>query len=381
MRWKKGSPKIILNTSGLAKFETIDTIAVIDIYGHIYFDLKITGRGKNMRIGNKCWQEVKDKIIYWQYMNVIEVEIIHKLGDKYLNLLLNPKDTGKNLPKGFRLFNNTNKSNIPVQNLSSDAGYLYIKECHQWHIAKMHISEKEATDFVSKKKIDDKNCKFIKDKFILDDIKKYIIKYYNVLSMKWKQTHFIDDYGKMIVKDWEQHLKYFLINVVSSENKKLEFVIINIFNEKAFGYNERYKQRFIKEIDKLYNVVDKEMEKQNTNIPTIKTGVDYENYIESLLLSGNFNVLRTPTTGDQGVDLVVVKNDIRIAIQCKYYSKPVGNKAVQEVIAGRDFYNCQIACVVSNNTFTSSARKIANVANVMLLNENNIVATLMKATN
>ena len=151
---------------------------------------------------------------------------------------------------------------------------------------------------------------------------------------------------------------------------------MNILNEKAFGYNEKYKQRFLREIDKLYNEVAKEMEKQNNGIQVIHTGVDYENYVESLLLSGGFEVARTPTTGDQGVDLVAEKNGIRIAIQCKYYSKPVGNKAVQEVIAGRDFYNCQIACVVSNNSFTPAARKIANVSSVLLLNDNQIVAKL-----
>ncbi len=126
-----------------------------------------------------------------------------------------------------------------------------------------------------------------------------------------------------------------------------------------------------------------EKAKNNEQAPQapIHTGVDYENYIESLLQAGKFNVSRTPTTGDQGVDLVAEKNGIRIAVQCKYYSKPVGNKAVQEVIAGRDFYNCQVACVVSNNSFTSSARKIANVAKVLLLNESNIAATLDDVVN
>ena len=115
---------------------------------------------------------------------------------------------------------------------------------------------------------------------------------------------------------------------------------------------------------------------QKTNTPAINSGVDYEHYIEMLLQSNGFSISRTPITGDKGVDLVEEKHNIRIAIQCKYYSKPVGNKAVQEVIAGRDFYNCQRACVVSNNSFTPAARKIANVSNILLLNDNQIVAKL-----
>lgn len=75
-------------------------------------------------------------------------------------------------------------------------------------------------------------------------------------------------------------------------------------------------------------------------------------------------------------ELIVIKNDVRIAVQCKYYSKPVGNKAVQEVIAGKDYYNCDYTCVVSNNSFTPAARKIANVSHVLLVNDNQIADKL-----
>ena len=75
---------------------------------------------------------------------------------------------------------------------------------------------------------------------------------------------------------------------------------------------------------------------------------------------------RTPTTGDQGVDLITEKDGIRCAIQCKFYSKPVGNKAIQEVIAGRGFYNCDTAMVVTNNSFTKSAKQLAKNSNVQL---------------
>ena len=75
----------------------------------------------------------------------------------------------------------------------------------------------------------------------------------------------------------------------------------------------------------------------------------------------------TATTGDQGVDLIARKDKSVIAIQCKYYSKPVGNKAVQEVIAGKGFYNCNKAVVISNNLFTKSAKQLADDSNVKLL--------------
>ena len=62
------------------------------------------------------------------------------------------------------------------------------------------------------------------------------------------------------------------------------------------------------------------------------------------------------------------KKGITLAIQCKYYSKPVGNKAVQEVSAGQVYYKADYAAVVSNNTYTKSARQLAQNCNVLLLN-------------
>src|SRR5260364_238896 len=49
------------------------------------------------------------------------------------------------------------------------------------------------------------------------------------------------------------------------------------------------------------------------------------------------------------------------------YSQPVGNAAVQEVIAGKVFEQADLAVVVSNATFTKSARQLATSAGVLLL--------------
>ena len=53
-------------------------------------------------------------------------------------------------------------------------------------------------------------------------------------------------------------------------------------------------------------------------------------------------------------------------IQCKYYSYPVGNKAVQEAYAGANFYDCDKAMVMTNLTFTRSATELAQKLEVEL---------------
>ena len=42
----------------------------------------------------------------------------------------------------------------------------------------------------------------------------------------------------------------------------------------------------------------------------------------------------TNATGDLGLDVIAEKQGLRYGIQCKYYSYPVGNIAVQVAYAG-----------------------------------------------
>ena len=74
----------------------------------------------------------------------------------------------------------------------------------------------------------------------------------------------------------------------------------------------------------------------------------------------------TPKINDQGADLILTRDGIRTVVQAKRYSKPVGNKAVQEVISAREYYDCNKALVVTNNKFTKSAIELARRTNVKL---------------
>src|ERR1700730_11505635 len=63
---------------------------------------------------------------------------------------------------------------------------------------------------------------------------------------------------------------------------------------------------------------------------------------------------------DQGVDVVAEKNGIRLVLQCKLYSRPVGNKAVQEAAAARAHEAADYGVVVSNNRYTQDAQQLAS---------------------
>ena len=72
-------------------------------------------------------------------------------------------------------------------------------------------------------------------------------------------------------------------------------------------------------------------------------------------------VIMTPVTGDWGVDLIVGNRPHRLAIQCKWRSRPVGAGAVQEVVAGAPMQGCTKTMVVTNHEFTPAARKLAEL--------------------
>nr|DAR55873.1 MAG TPA: Restriction endonuclease [Caudoviricetes sp.]DAY98023.1 MAG TPA: Restriction endonuclease [Caudoviricetes sp.] len=96
-------------------------------------------------------------------------------------------------------------------------------------------------------------------------------------------------------------------------------------------------------------------------------GHDFEYYCADLLRNdGFYNVEVTQGSGDQGIDILAEKAGIRYGIQCKCYSNNIGNKAVQEAFAGKTFYHCHVAAVLTNRYFTRSAKQLAEEDQVLL---------------
>ncbi len=96
-------------------------------------------------------------------------------------------------------------------------------------------------------------------------------------------------------------------------------------------------------------------------------GLAFEDHCADLLeLNGFTNVEQTPASADFGVDIFAEKGGVTYAFQCKYYDHPVGTKAVQEIYSGRDFYHCMVGVVLTNQTFTAGAVKMAEAFNILL---------------
>lgn len=101
---------------------------------------------------------------------------------------------------------------------------------------------------------------------------------------------------------------------------------------------------------------------------TYGNGYEYERYVAYFLeRKGYKNVLITQPTGDYGADILCTDRDgKKIAVQCKYYVKPVGYKAVEEALGGMHYYGCDMAYVIKNNTYTKQALEAAKRTGVKL---------------
>lgn len=96
-------------------------------------------------------------------------------------------------------------------------------------------------------------------------------------------------------------------------------------------------------------------------------GHDFEYYCADILKAQGFiEVEVTKGSGDFGADILAEKDGVTYAIQCKCYDKPIGVKAVQEVYAGRDYYDRMIGVVMTNQYFTQPAVELAQKLKIML---------------
>lgn len=126
--------------------------------------------------------------------------------------------------------------------------------------------------------------------------------------------------------------------------------------------NEKLRASGIAEIDKM-------------------TGVQFEQYLMLLFQKLGYTVKTTPKTGDFGADLILHRDNRKIVVQAKRYSKNVGIKAVQEVSSATNYYNADEAWVVTNSFFTKAAIELSESNNVSLINRKKLIELILSMKN
>jgi hypothetical protein len=161
-----------------------------------------------------------------------------------------------------------------------------------------------------------------------------------------------DAYGNVNADKWEKEKRYFLENVVKPK----------------LGENITLSDDFILDLIERASVMPAGA-KGGAGFCDVTeiTPLQYESFCGDRLRALGWDVSLTAASGDQGVDVLARKGSLTVALQCKKYETPVGNKAVQEVLAGARFYDCQFPVVVSNAAYTEAAQRLAGKVGVLLL--------------
>ena len=172
-----------------------------------------------------------------------------------------------------------------------------------------------------------------------------------------------DGYGYALLAYYILKQKNNIYDIFVNEILNIQTIVQKI-NEK------QQKELFEKQIfkDNTTNTIDNTVLKPNIDDIDIMTGKEFESFICLLYRKMGYNAYVTKTSGDQGLDVIAEKNGKRIGIQAKCYASAVGNSAIQEAVAGKNYYGCDRVVVVTNSLFTKSAVDLANANNVVLWN-------------
>lgn len=108
-------------------------------------------------------------------------------------------------------------------------------------------------------------------------------------------------------------------------------------------------------------------------------GFQFEEYLKVLFYYLGYKTNVTKKAGDFGADLVLEGTD-RIVVQAKRYNykNKVGIAAIQEVYAAKRYYRAREAWVVTNSTYTESAKKLAAVCQVKLIARDDLMNLILK---
>jgi restriction system protein len=172
-----------------------------------------------------------------------------------------------------------------------------------------------------------------------------------------RRAHLIrqDAYGKPILDKWRDEIVHFSVHHIRPSLTALE--------QSMF---DRQRMEFVPLITARIG----ELVPNGPAFETFTTNMnpsEFEAFCAEQIQKAGWDARITQASRDQGVDVIAGKGDLRVVLQCKLYSNPVGNKAVQEIVAGRAHERANYGAVVTNTTYTTPAEELAATNGILLL--------------
>lgn len=190
-----------------------------------------------------------------------------------------------------------------------------------------------------------------------------IQRHQTTLIAYYRQSIRRDHFGNEDTRVWDKWLETFLANQV-----------LPGLNRSGIELDDDSLTRLVEHVDnKVRHVATTELLIGSPALDAEKLDPqEYEHECAAILFRRGWTVHPTPSTGDHGADVIAEKGGVRLIVQCKLYSQPVGNKAVQEAYSACGLYNGTNACVVAPRGFTAQAEREAHGLGVRLLHHSQL---------
>ncbi len=95
---------------------------------------------------------------------------------------------------------------------------------------------------------------------------------------------------------------------------------------------------------------------------------DFEDFVGRLFEDNGYLLEQTSYSADFGADLIVELDGTRTAVQVKRFHEAhkVGVPEINQVIGAQQYYHCDQGMVITTSSYTSSARELAEKAEILL---------------
>ena len=110
------------------------------------------------------------------------------------------------------------------------------------------------------------------------------------------------------------------------------------------------------------------------------TGREFEIFMIKLFEKLGYDATVTNRSKDYGCDMMLQQGEYRIAVQAKRSESELNFTSVQRALGSLKKYNAQLAIVVTNNKFIFSAKQLAKIKDVVLI-DRKILLDLIELSN
>ena len=118
------------------------------------------------------------------------------------------------------------------------------------------------------------------------------------------------------------------------------------------------------------------MDKSNSDDSPASMGMNFEKILAEMYEQMGYEVEITKGSGDQGADLILVKDGEKTVVQAKYSKSKVSSDAVREAIAAKRFYDADYGTVITNSGFQPNARELAEKDQIEMIDGEKLTAMM-----